>query len=384
VEVSDDQLTLRVFFLGKAPAEIDVPNVRIEGGSRVRDIRVRDVRVHREARRGRDDWMDVVVDRPGDFASYTLRLIDPGPPERPMAGFDQRYASVAFSFKVGCPSDLDCADEPSCAPAITAAPDINYLARDYTGFRQLLLDRLSVIMPEWRERHVPDVGIALVELLAYTGDYLSQYQDAVATEAYLETARLRISVRRHARLVDYRLFEGSNARAWLTIDARTDFDLDLGLASFVTRYAGAREGRSQILWRELSQLTDARYVVFEPLWPPRSEVMPIHAAHSRIELYTWGDGECCLPRARRRPRYGTPGFHRDRHRSLTIVSTAPVLPPRPRLHRREESSTRWPSATSSSSRRSSGRAPAWPPMPTLGTGTRYGSSSSGATSIGST
>ena len=44
-------------------------------------------------------------------------------------------------------------------------------------------------MPDWQERHVPDIGVALVELLAYVGDYLSYYQDAVATEAYLETAR---------------------------------------------------------------------------------------------------------------------------------------------------------------------------------------------------
>ena len=58
-------------------------------------------------------------------------------------------------------------------------------------------------MPDWQERHVPDLGIALVEVLAYVGDYLSYYQDAVATEAYLDTARRRISVRRHARLVDY-------------------------------------------------------------------------------------------------------------------------------------------------------------------------------------
>src|SRR3712207_7620689 len=48
----------------------------------------------------------------------------------------------------------------------------------------------------------------LVELLAYTGDYLSYYQDAVATEAYLETARRRISVRRHVRLIDYPMHEG--------------------------------------------------------------------------------------------------------------------------------------------------------------------------------
>ena len=68
-------------------------------------------------------------------------------------------------------------------------------------------------MPDWQETHAPDLGVALVELLAYAGDYLSYYQDAVATEAYLGTARQRISVRRHARLVDYRMHEGCNARA---------------------------------------------------------------------------------------------------------------------------------------------------------------------------
>ena len=85
------------------------------------------------------------------------------------------------------------------------------------SFRQLILDRLALIMPNWQETHVPDLGIALVEILAYTGDYLSYYQDAVATEAYLGTARQRITVRRHARLVDYALHEGCNSRAWVTV-----------------------------------------------------------------------------------------------------------------------------------------------------------------------
>ena len=51
--------------------------------------------------------------------------------------------------------------------------------------------------------------VALVELLAYAGDQLSYYQDAVATEAYLGTARRRVSVRRHARLVDYPMHDGA-------------------------------------------------------------------------------------------------------------------------------------------------------------------------------
>ena len=80
-------------------------------------------------------------------------------------------------------------------------------------------------MPDWRERHVPDIGIMLVELLAYVGDQLSYYQDAVATEAYLDTARQRISVRRHARLVDYAMHEGCNARAWVTLASSKRFSV---------------------------------------------------------------------------------------------------------------------------------------------------------------
>ena len=80
-----------------------------------------------------------------------------------------------------------------------------------------MLDRLSVIEPNWRERNPADIHMALVELLAYVGDYLSYYQDAVATEAYLGTARKRLSVKRHVRLLDYFLHEGNNARAWVLL-----------------------------------------------------------------------------------------------------------------------------------------------------------------------
>ena len=59
--------------------------------------------------------------------------------------------------------------------------------------------------------------MTLVELLAYSADQLSYYQDAVATEAYLGTARRRASVRRHARLVDYAMHDGANARAWVVV-----------------------------------------------------------------------------------------------------------------------------------------------------------------------
>ena len=84
-----------------------------------------------------------------------------------------------------------------------------------------MLDRLALLVPDWRERNAADVGIALVELLAYVGDHLSYQQDAVATEAYLGTARRRVSSRRHARLVDYLMHDGCNARAWVHVHGRS-------------------------------------------------------------------------------------------------------------------------------------------------------------------
>jgi hypothetical protein len=60
--------------------------------------------------------------------------------------------------------------------------------------------------------------VALVETLAYVGDHLSYTQDAVASEAYLGTARRRTSLRRHARLLDYALHDGCNARVFVTLE----------------------------------------------------------------------------------------------------------------------------------------------------------------------
>ena len=149
-----------------------------------------------------------MVNRPGDFSTYTLALVkleDHGPPTggrwRASTRAMRRGASAS---RRRCPTDLDCARRRSVRRRRAPRRDIDYLAKDYASFRQLILDRLAQTMPDWPETHVPDIGVMLVELLAYAGDQLSYYQDAVATEAYLGTARQRISVRRHARLVDYR------------------------------------------------------------------------------------------------------------------------------------------------------------------------------------
>jgi hypothetical protein len=132
---------------------------------------------------------------------------------------------------------------------------------------------------------VPDIGIALVELLAYVGDYLSYYQDSVATEAYLDTARQRISVRRHSRLVDYFMHEGCNARAWLCVETSAKVSLDPKGIFFITHYGDAPGGGKPL-----------NYEVFEPLLERPEEPVRLDEAHNRIRFYTWGDKECCLPK----------------------------------------------------------------------------------------
>lgn len=94
---------------------------------------------------------------------------------------------------------------------------LDYRAKDYEAYRRWMLERMGTLVPQWRERHPADLGVTLLELLAGAADHLSYYQDAAAREAYLETARRRISVRRHARMLDYRLHEGCEAMVWLHV-----------------------------------------------------------------------------------------------------------------------------------------------------------------------
>ena len=312
LEVDERQRVLTVFFLGKAPAEIRVRNVIIEGGARIRDIRVVKIRLCRIDDPERDDCLKVFVDKPGDFSTYTLKLVNAyggRPSLEPFDGFDPRYAQIDFSFKANCPTDLDCRAESVCAPEPRFEPEINYLAKDYSSFRQLILDRLALVMPDWQERHIPDIGIALVELLAYTGDYLSYYQDAVATESYLDTARQRVSVRRHATLVDYQMHEGCNARAWVCVEVNTNLT---GISPediyFITRVTSllpslddaqtdaSSSGRPVLTKEELQAIRPNQYEAFEPLVLDVRQPLNFYNEHNELYFYTWRDSECCLPR----------------------------------------------------------------------------------------
>ncbi|HEY6890733.1 MAG TPA: putative baseplate assembly protein, partial [Solirubrobacter sp.] len=140
-------------------------------------------------------------------------------------------------------------------------------------------------VPDWAERNPVDLGIMLVELVAYTGDRLSYQQDAAATEAYLGSARRRASIRRHARLVDYRMHDGANARAWICIEAGEETTLPRGTPILS---GGAVLGTGA---HPLEEAVAAGATVFETL-----ATIDVAPDLNELRLHDWGDPSCCLPR----------------------------------------------------------------------------------------
>jgi hypothetical protein len=171
---------------------------------------------------------------------------------------------------------------------------IDYLAKDYASFRQLMLDRMALTMPAWQERNPADVEVALVELLAYVGDNLSYFQDAVATEAYLGTALKRPSIRRHARLLDYRMHEGCNARAWVCFEMEDTSADGAELPPGSPVLSSGPEDSATVLDPDPGTLGrligEQRPTVFETMTP-----VTLRFVHNVISLHTWGEDGCCLP-----------------------------------------------------------------------------------------
>ncbi len=288
---AERQRTLFVHFINDPGGlALEAANVTIEGGDRIRDLTVRSAAIAVDPRAGTATPVLVVeVAVAGDFSPYVLRFVaDPAHPDR-LDRIDPVLREVSFSFKVACPTDFDCIPAASsCPPAAVTVPVHDYLARDFTSLRQLLLDRLAASTPSWSERNAADLGVALVELVAYAGDYLSYRQDAIGTEAYLGTARSRVSVRRHARLVDYPMHDGCSARVWAQVEVSDPTTLPAH-TPLLTAVAGqpARIDPGSPAWTETLALQP---IVFETLRPDA-----LHPEHNLMRFHTWGQRQCCLP-----------------------------------------------------------------------------------------
>lgn len=97
-------------------------------------------------------------------------------------------------------------------------PILNYMARDYDSLLRSMRNLIPDKLPEWKDyESEADFGNALLQLFAHMGDILSYYQDRVANESFLSTARTRRSVIHHLGLIGYKLSTAAPASATLTL-----------------------------------------------------------------------------------------------------------------------------------------------------------------------
>jgi hypothetical protein len=287
-------------FLKPPPAGLEAaPQAfAVIGGVRLVGIGVLDV----EADPAEPLRLRVFLDQEGDFSTYVLRVEDPA--------IDPERSEARFGFKAGCPSQFDCRPRTDCPPGVSDEPALDYLAKDYQSLRRLMLDLIPERNPGWIERLPADLGMALVELFAYAGDYLSYYQDAAGTEAYLDSCLHRVSAARHARLVDYRMHQGRNAFTYVHFeaDAGTDGVVPAG-AKLLTRVGTPLRGQSGApgLTLPLDADLDSDPALTAITLFETTAITRVTDRHNALRIHSWGDSECCLAAgAREAFLYGVP------------------------------------------------------------------------------
>jgi hypothetical protein len=144
------------------------------------------------------------------------------------------------------------------------------------------------------------------------------------------------------RLVDYRLHEGCNARAWISLTvSQPQLRIDAADVFFVT---GADPTQATVVdEHELAALETNAMLVFEPVQPASGAAIELYQDHNEIRFHTWGDTECCIAKGATFATLVDPGqapHHRLRLQVCDVLLFEEVLGPRTgqpadadRLHR---------------------------------------------------
>ena len=232
---------------------------RLRGGDLPGEVQVTEIAA------GTATSLQLTVAPIGDYSTYRLAAA--------RADFDPIFAEIPFKFRPGC-FNLNCHPREE-VPAPLANPRIDYEARDYGSFKHLLLNAMRERVPAWEPTSEADLDQVIINLLAAKGDELADKQDRIATEAFFPRARKRVSLARHARLMDYHIHQGNQASTLLAVEVAADLTLGPGFAAWTGR--GGPEGGEVFLHdtRDLdADLNGQR---------------PVFAMLNRLALYTWGE-----------------------------------------------------------------------------------------------
>jgi Baseplate J-like protein len=215
------------------------------------------------------------VEPVGDYSTYTLDLVWDA------SLIDPFFATLGFKFRPGCFTN-------DCAPALPGRPalpglGIDYLARDYESFRHTLMTAMAARVPGWKSTSEADHDQVLIDLFAAAADELADYQDRVIGEAYLATTRKRVSLARHARLMDYHLHEGNQASTWLALE------LTAGQAPF------RLDDQQLVAWTGAElPLPESVFFASREHWLPPAQRQRFDPLANRLRLHTWRHAQPAL------------------------------------------------------------------------------------------
>jgi hypothetical protein len=208
-----------------------------------------------------DNFMELTVKSIGDYSVYTLQIDH--------ANFDPLFSSIRFKFRPGC-FNVDCSPDWTPASPTGTDPRIDYLNKDYDSFRHTMIAAMMERVPGWRATSEADLDQTLIDLVSAAADELSDFQDRTVQEGYIGTARRRVSLTRHARLMDYHVHQGNQASTWIA--------LELAPAQQGLIAAGSVTVRSGVTDRSPTAQTFVS-----------SDSQSVDALLNRMGLYTWSD-----------------------------------------------------------------------------------------------
>lgn len=214
----------------------------------------------------------------GDYSSYTLSVDTSIFPNATPVVLDPVFNEIDFKFRPGC-FNINCAPDWTPGDKPPDEPAIDYLAKDYDSFRHTMIAAMMQRVPEWQTSSEADLDQVLLDLFSAAADELSDFQDRVMNEAYLASARKRVSLARHARLMDYHIHQGNQANTILA--------LEVALSQPSEPQVGATKqyffDNHVNVWAGTPQ-KDQRAIDFLSRGPQR-----VHQLVNRMGLYTWSD-----------------------------------------------------------------------------------------------
>ena len=213
----------------------------------------------------------------GDYSTYLLSTTAVGlsaPDNALPLAMDPLLNALPFKFRPGC-FNLNCTPSDKTRPP-PLEPEIDYLARDYDSLRHVLMAAMMRRVPGWSPTSEADLDQVLIDLIAAEADEQADHHDRVLNERSLATARKRVSLARHARLMDYHIHQGNQSSSWLALEVTASVDLP----ATASDEFGVWTGKS---WKDTDSVLFAipREIA---RWRQRC-----YAELSRLRPYTWGD-----------------------------------------------------------------------------------------------